>query len=571
MVIWDLDWQFRTHLEAATKGTLEAIGFRGEVEGALIGLRHSGDDATVILQRQNNTASQNVERAFRDIDIPAIESILKGRGDGPHNERPDYRHSIALQRYLNSSNSNRSWRYFLAPKSATVGDFSVYATLATTSVAIGLAPQLRRTKSDGTVATSSLVSQVIDEILRRSWLHLASDPNGYGMSSLRSQRFELVRAATATIVAEALDPTGLHGTRDSDLLLSSLSALPYEGRVGRGAIIVAAPDSTSIRVNLHLQSPVPIDRLHAVRKLMEVATEKTSLLLYQSAIYGIGEIDDFTENSDTELASIDFTGRNSWRLRQGERTVLQVKDGISQLPDDVDANIAGIAARVSWLFPEANVETLLRLARAARQNRHGAMLIISADAAEESRRLAPQAWAVQPTEISDEMMAQLTDMDGGVLVDPQGRCHAIGVILDGLASGTGDPGRGSRYNNPIRYLRTSKGTEKNIPNAVVVVYSTDGAIDILPPYPRKVEQALIKHLVARLIRNADVSTPDLNDLGFVLQALRDHQFYLSQRQCTDLNEALDRLDQTLTDSAIRDALRQRFDPDPRMDEDRFLS
>ncbi|GAA2677923.1 MULTISPECIES: hypothetical protein [Actinosynnema] len=50
------------------------------------------------------------------------------------------------------------------------------------------------------------------------------------------------------------------------------------------------------------------------------------------------------------------------------------------------------------------------------------------------------------------LAAQLTNMDGGVLVDAQGNCHAIGVILDGAANGRGSAARGSRCNNAIRYL-----------------------------------------------------------------------------------------------------------------------
>jgi hypothetical protein len=69
----------------------------------------------------------------------------------------------------------------------------------------------------------------------------------------------------------------------------------------------------------------------------------------------------------------------------------------------------------------------------------------------------------------------LTNMDGGVLVDPQGRCHAIAVILDGLAGKKiGTPARGSRYNNSVRYL-----AGKNVPPTIVLCYSSDGDIKIL--------------------------------------------------------------------------------------------
>ena len=94
------------------------------------------------------------------------------------------------------------------------------------------------------------------------------------------------------------------------------------------------------------------------------------------------------------------------------------------------------------------------------------MLIISSDAETEAGRLAPHATRTRPDDLAPQTLEQLTNMDGGVLVDPRGRCHAIGVILDGTARQNGDPSRGSRYNNAIRYIGS------NTPPAVVLCYSS---------------------------------------------------------------------------------------------------
>lgn len=74
------------------------------------------------------------------------------------------------------------------------------------------------------------------------------------------------------------------------------------------------------------------------------------------------------------------------------------------------------------------------------------------------------AWAIDPVPLSPALLTQLTDMDGAVLVDKLGQCHAIGVILDGQARGKGEPSRGSRFNNAIRYL------DSDPPASIVVVY-----------------------------------------------------------------------------------------------------
>ena len=65
-------------------------------------------------------------------------------------------------------------------------------------------------------------------------------------------------------------------------------------------------------------------------------------------------------------------------------------------------------------------------------------------------------------------------MDGSLLIDPHGICHAVGVILDGAAQGVGDPARGARYNSAIRYQSGATSP------TVVVVVSEDGGVDLVP-------------------------------------------------------------------------------------------
>ena len=65
-------------------------------------------------------------------------------------------------------------------------------------------------------------------------------------------------------------------------------------------------------------------------------------------------------------------------------------------------------------------------------------------------------------------------VDGAILVDPTGTCHAVGVILDGYASGKGDSSRGARFNSAVRYHETQSG------ECLVIIVSEDGMIDLIP-------------------------------------------------------------------------------------------
>jgi len=74
-------------------------------------------------------------------------------------------------------------------------------------------------------------------------------------------------------------------------------------------------------------------------------------------------------------------------------------------------------------------------------------------------------------------MRLITAIDGAVLIDPGNRCHAIGAILDGLASEAGDPSRGARYNSALRYVAAS------LHACLAIVVSEDGMIDVVSPRP----------------------------------------------------------------------------------------
>ena len=86
----------------------------------------------------------------------------------------------------------------------------------------------------------------------------------------------------------------------------------------------------------------------------------------------------------------------------------------------------------------------------------------------------PDSTVIEPVVLGDEMVRRVTSIDGAVLLDDEGRCHAVGVILDGRATPDGRPSRGSRYNSALRYVTGAEGP------TLAVVISEDGRVDLLP-------------------------------------------------------------------------------------------
>lgn len=94
---------------------------------------------------------------------------------------------------------------------------------------------------------------------------------------------------------------------------------------------------------------------------------------------------------------------------------------------------------VERLFPEAGEEDAARLwelARLAAAQEHGTMLVVHRDAAAEADRLAPQALQIEPTLLRGDVLRAVTNIDGAVLVTPDGQCHAVGVTSTAPLPGT---------------------------------------------------------------------------------------------------------------------------------------
>jgi hypothetical protein len=192
------------------------------------------------------------------------------------------------------------------------------------------------------------------------------------------------------------------------------------------------------------------------------------------------------------------------------------------------------------IFPESlpeHIDRLWDLTMTATEAEHGTMLVVHRQAAEEAQRLVPQSQLVVPTYLSPETLAAVTSIDGAVMVDSQGKCHAVGVILDGHATGTGDASRGARFNSAVRYQQAQAG------ECLVIIVSEDGMINLQSNLRRRVSRAEVEEVV-RLIE-AEVTTvdPDYEVFFRHWEHLGALSFYLSENQCTRVNIAREKLEE----------------------------
>lgn len=180
--------------------------------------------------------------------------------------------------------------------------------------------------------------------------------------------------------------------------------------------------------------------------------------------------------------------------------------------------------------------------------------------------MTAQAWRIEPTSLSDALITQFTGIDGALLFDGKGVCHAIGVIVDGPAGKKGSLSRGSRYNNAIRYQNS------DAPPSVIVAVSSDGTIDVMPDIPRRIERRLAEAALVEVERYAAVELTDENwaDMHRAFDYVRSLSFYLDTEQCNRVNAAFRSFEQAQRKARSFVLPQPSLRPNPEMNDSYFL-
>jgi hypothetical protein len=165
------------------------------------------------------------------------------------------------------------------------------------------------------------------------------------------------------------------------------------------------------------------------------------------------------------------------------------------------------------------------------------------------------------------LAARLSSIDGAVLCDTAGLCHAVGVILDGPAVAAGDRGRGARFNSAVRYVNAHSR------RSAAIVVSEDGGLDLLP----KLRPALQRSTLLRKLEQLQLaacgqlskSTVEMED--DLVNWIGRHEFYLNPEQCTDANSWIAQIDvRHATERPGIEPVRVPLKPDPDFDAVRDL-
>lgn len=326
----------------------------------------------------------------------------------------------------------------------------------------------------------SLTETFFNEILAQ--LHGIRTPmnsmlTGSGMN-------EVMRIAAATFVGRAIQATcdpvpdtlGYYANPfDLFNTCNYISSLNYEGNASAGEIIVGDRDNPDFDMCLELVTPIGLYEYRKVRKLLEATSHDLALYTDGHKILGLGILRE-NRREDQRPLSINFGGLHKWELLHGPKKLLAVEYGIPG-PPRPKINREVFDDLLQQTFGSATpgiLDNMWKIVDAATRQKHGALLIISGDAKGEAKRLNNQSTRIKAAKLNESLVGNVTSIDGATLLDIDGTCYAIGVILDGKAVSDETSERGARYNSAVRYVKRSKD------KCVAVIISEDGMVNLYP-------------------------------------------------------------------------------------------
>lgn len=243
-------------------------------------------------------------------------------------------------------------------------------------------------------------------------------------------------------------------------------------------MIISERGHQNIDVTVKLKRLVSFGNYRGIRKLLEITSEGTHLLSDANGIYGVGKINAIPYDKNTEsLFIVEFTSHHSWTLQHATHQLMTVNYGQPKLPAKA-IHEGAFQTKIRNKIPQIDVQyltSLWNLADKASKQKHGTMIVVSDHAREEAERLENQSTPIEPILLTADLILPLSSIDGALLIEPNTMCHAIGVILDGIATEKGNPARGARYNSAIRYIDYVSQLNHL---CLIIVISEDGMIDL---------------------------------------------------------------------------------------------
>lgn len=544
--MWEYQEHFRFSLEYDTEKVLEKIGlYNVDFDVLLVGVLapDSKNGYPICIEPEDgkwelkifDSLIENIETEIENHPSKNMfySNDKQAMKDKPENIRKDSI-SIAVKKNLLQYDEDNDLESYVG-LSTLVESYYVVPIIQITKEVFKKYPKLDKKtfrNSNLSQGSSSLVEAVLKTLLGNASKLLKTENPGRGRSGIEVR--EVVRRAAdnfmytpSIAIYEKYAFTNLFET------LNLISSLFYEGVHSLGKMIISNPKHASIVFYLEFQDPVPISKTRWVRKVLEMSSEKFSLIADNEFIYGLGSLTADYDFSDQNIFIIEFLDHYYWQISCGDIILLQSHYNEPRLYGGTGQEEL-LFDNLNRLYPyttHTEKQNILNLVLTLTNLNRGSMLVIAEDAESEVKRLARLGTPIKPVLLTPDLLEQVSGIDGTVIIDPKGICFGIGIILDGDAMPECTPSRGSRYNSGVRYVYPTENKKR-----LAVIVSDDKTVDIVPKLRPIVSLSEIDHNI-NILENAT-----LENYHQSRSWIDDNRFYLNQQQCDRVNLALDRME-----------------------------
>jgi len=563
--MWQFQRRFRGGVERGLEGALSAIGLPVEVRAVLVGFaKRPGVLPRIAVEPRDGPLQPGdlaaVEAQTADLFEAEVGSRL-GQRD------PRLRHlrraanlrllrAVALVEAIEASELFSGLSFF-ASASAPNEDYDVHTCVGIPTGALDTLPAFDGAVIDRVYVGRSLPHEVIAECLRRADQTMFLPAPGAGVHALGAPVDDIVRSAAVRVI----DGIVYRATRMPADLFRSVNefvSLGYERTEAMGRLVIANHEVIAREARVRFERPISLRHARTMRKLLELSDASTSILTDGRAAYGLGP-----SVRAPDVLQVAVGGHATWELIVDGSAWVKVSYGRATLPRPlVDfATFADTAART---VGHIDIDRTWAIIQAAQVAGHGTTVVVSSDPVGETARLGADAIPIEPALLGPADVVRLARVDGAIVLGPDGRCHALGVILDGTGAGRGDAARGSRFNSAVRYQTTMA------PKSLLIVISDDGTVDLIPQLRPRVTREHVEAAVAAFCASCEKEPLDGEEFVRTHHRVKAVGFYLDEAQCRRVNDCYETQMRRRFEEAGVSFSEPPLHPHPDMDESYFL-
>lgn len=218
--------------------------------------------------------------------------------------------------------------------------------------------------------------------------------------------------------------------------------------------------------------------IRLLRKLLELTSikNKTGIISDTNYIYGIGSI-----KTGEDFYCVAFDDDRKWTVYENDNELVSVRNNSLVFVSNLipKKEFTGYALKV---FPEnkdsEDSGNMYNILKTLIKQKKGTILVVKKDAESFIKKYQDLCMVIDPVKLDEKNVEKLSSIDGAIIMDEKCICYGFGAVLDGLDTGSGNRGRGSRYNSSERFFNLYRNEDNT--GLMVFILSDDGNYNFFP-------------------------------------------------------------------------------------------